>query len=197
LCVLPGSRRGEVARLLPVFAETVAQLAASRPDLQVLLPTVDGVADQVRAAVAGWPVPVTVLDGGVAQKAAAYAASNAALAASGTVSLELALAGVPMLIAYHVNHVTAAILRRMLRVDSVTLVNLILGQKVIPEFLQEACRPDRLAPALDALLCGGAAADRQATACATAVKALHPPDGGSPSAVAAQVIVRLAAGQPA
>lgn len=151
LCVLPGSRRSETDRLLPVFADTVARLAADRPGLRCVVPTVATVAATVRAACAGWPVPVVVVEG-EAEKFDAFAAADAALAASGTVALELACARTPTVVAYKVNPLTAWLVRRLIRVRFVTLVNLILDRAVVPEYLQDDCRPDILSASLGRLL---------------------------------------------
>lgn len=168
LMVLPGSRRGEVARLGPVFAEVLARIAPDHPGLRVVVPTVRGVAEPVRALLADWPgTPVLVApEAGPDTKRAAFAAADAALAASGTVSLELAAAGVPMVIAYRMAPLTQFLVSRMLRVDTVTLVNLVSDSRAVPEFLGPRCTPDQIAPALSALLRDGAARASQAEAMA-------------------------------
>lgn len=149
--VLPGSRRGEVARLCPVFGETLGRLKAAHPGLRVALPTLRGVEDLVRELVRDWPVaPQIITDPGL--KRAAFACADVALAASGTVSLELAANGCPMVIAYDMNRLTLWLMRRAARVDTVTLVNLVSETRVVPEFIGENCRADRIAPALEALL---------------------------------------------
>lgn len=149
--VLPGSRRGEVTRLLPVFREALEQVAATRPGLVAVVPTVATVAGTVRADVAGWPLPTLVVEGDAA-KYDAFAAAEAAVAASGTVALELALSGLPAVIAYRVNPVTAALVRRLIRVKYVNLVNLMHDRMLVPELLQQDCRPATLAAALARLL---------------------------------------------
>src|SRR5208283_1436748 len=150
LCVLPGSRRSETSRLLPVFRDTVARLAESRPGLRVVVPTVETVAAEVEAEVAHWPVPVTVVKGRAARYDA-FAASQTALAASGTVALELAQARLPMVIAYRLSPLTAFLARRLIRIRFVCLINLLLDRAVVPELLLEDCRPDKLAAALNPL----------------------------------------------
>ena len=146
--VLPGSRQGEVARLMPLFGEALRQLPA---DARVVVPTVASVADRVRAGVAGWPGdPVVLVD--PADRLAAFAAADAALAASGTVSLELAANGVPMVIAYDMNWFSRALLSRMLKVDTVTLVNLVSESRAVPEFLGRDCRPGPVGAAFARLL---------------------------------------------
>jgi lipid-A-disaccharide synthase len=173
LMVLPGSRRGEVARLGPVFGAALARIAREHPALRVALPTVRGVADAVRALAADWPgAPVLVGPDDPAAKRAAFAAADAALAASGTVSLELAAAGVPMVIAYRMAPLTQWIVARMLRIRTVTLVNLVSETRAVPEFLGPACTPERIAPAVSGLLAGGAARDAQARAMALTMERL-------------------------
>jgi len=189
LCVLPGSRRGEIRRHLPPFAEAVARLHARFPALRVVVPTVPAVADEVAAHLAGWPMPV-MLVAGDAEKYDAMAAADAALAASGTVALELALSAVPSVIAYRVNPVTAAIVRRMLRVMYFNLVNLLLEREAMPEFLQENCRGDLLADAVGRLMTDAAAADAQRAAAAEAMAMLSP-GGRSPSDAAAEVVISV------
>lgn len=144
LAVLPGSRRGEVARLLPVFGETMALLRKSHgPGLTVAIPTMPAVRAAVAAATADWPLPVILLEGD-GEKFDAFAAATAALAASGTVSLELALARLPAVICYRVHPLTHAVVRRLVRVSYANLVNLMLNRMSTPELLQDDCRPDLL-----------------------------------------------------
>ena len=162
LLVLPGSRRSEVLRLLPVFGATVTALVQQHPALRVVVPTVSAVAGHVQSAVAGWPgqpivlAPQTqaaqALHSGHSDKRAAFAAADVSLAASGTVSLELAAAATPMVIAYDMAWLSRQIIGRMLRVDTVTLVNLVSETRVVPEFIGANCRPDKIVPALAALL---------------------------------------------
>ncbi|MDP6388985.1 MAG: lipid-A-disaccharide synthase, partial [Alphaproteobacteria bacterium] len=151
ICVLPGSRRGEVKRLGPVFAKTLARLAAKHPGLTAVVPSVPAVEGLVGHMIRDWPVPA-VLVASEAAKYDAMAASDLGLAASGTVAVELALAGVPSVIAYRVALVTAALARLLLRVKFASLVNLILEAGAVPEFLQSKCRPDKLARELERLL---------------------------------------------
>ena len=155
LLALPGSRRGEVSRLGPVFGQTLANVLKARPDLKVVLPTTASVAGLVRETVRDWPLEVVVLDPrdkspevAAREKRAAFRAADVALAASGTVSLELAAAGTPMVIAYDLNWLTRKIAGMMLKVDTFTLVNLISGTRVVPELIAENCRPDLIAPAV-------------------------------------------------
>ena len=151
LAVLPGSRRGEVGRLLPVFGDAVRRLRASTPGLRLVLPTVPAVADTVAAAAETWAVPAHVIRDRD-EKYDAFAASDAALAASGSVSLELGIAGVPMVIAYRVHPITGWWIRLILRVRYASLFNIILDRPVVPEFLQGRCEAGALARAVEALL---------------------------------------------
>lgn len=158
LLVLPGSRRGEVARLAPIFGAALAPLQAGVPGLRVVLPTVAHVADAVHRAVANWPVAPLVLDprtlgaeAFAAQKRAAFRAADVALAASGTVSLELAASQTPMVIAYDMSWLSRMIISRMLLVDTVTLVNLVSDTRHVPEFIGARCRAELIAPAVQAV----------------------------------------------
>ncbi|MFM7333389.1 MAG: lipid-A-disaccharide synthase [Tabrizicola sp.] len=151
LLALPGSRRGEVTRLAPVFGEVVSQLKVRHPDLRVALPTVRGVAGLVRELTANWAVtPQIVEDPGA--KRGVFAAADVALAASGTVSLELAANACPMVIAYDMHPATLWLMRRAALIDTVTLVNLVSETRVVPEFIGPDCWADKIAPALEAVL---------------------------------------------
>lgn len=160
LCVLPGSRWGEVRRLLPLFGETLGLLKENHPSLVAVVPTVSSVRDRVTSGLSDWPVRTIVVEG-EADKYDAFAASRAGLAASGTVALELALAKLPSVIGYRLNPLTAMIVRRLIKVRYVNLVNLMLDRMLVPELLQNDCRPDRLAVAVDRLLSDAAARREQ------------------------------------
>ncbi len=195
LAVLPGSRRSEVGRLLPVFGEAVARLAPRFPGLRLAVPTVAAVADEVAAAAAGWEAPAVVTED-AREKYDAFAASNAALAASGTVALELGLAGVPMVIAYKMNLLSAVWLRLLLRVKHVTLINIVLGRAVVPEYLQNRCRPGPIARAVGELLAGAPARDRQIEGIREAM-ARFDAAGEAPSARAAAAVLEVIRGAEA
>jgi len=189
LCLLPGSRPGEVARLLPVLEGTVRLLAVRHPGLRVVIPTVDIVAARVtRAAAALGAVVVR----GREEKYDAFAAADVALAASGTVAVELALAGLPAVITYRVSPVTAAIGRRLLRIRHVSLVNILLDRPAVPELLQEHCRPEPLAEAVSTLLADPGAREAQRSAGREALVRLGY-GGPRPSARAAWIILDLMA----
>ncbi|MCK0151153.1 lipid-A-disaccharide synthase [Marivita sp. S6314] len=154
--VLPGSRRSEVSRLLPIFQDVVQMLSAARPDLGFVLPAAPNVADTIAAAVKDWSVkPIllhTASDTGRKEKTAAFFAADVAIAASGTVSLELAAANTPMVVAYDMNWLSRQIIGRMLRVDTVTLVNLVSDTRAVPEFIGKACEPAAIAKAVGDVL---------------------------------------------
>ncbi|TYO84995.1 lipid-A-disaccharide synthase [Oceanicella actignis] len=200
LALLPGSRAGEVARLAAPFAAAAARLTAARPDLAVVVPMAEGVAAQVAEAARGWPFAAHLLDPrgrdpaeAEAEKFAALAAADLALAASGTVTLELAAMRTPHVIGYKANALTAALLRRLIRVDTGNLVNLLTGRKEIPEFFQEDCAPEALAGALAPLLSDGPARERQLAAADEAL-ALLGRGGPPPSERAARsVLARIGA----
>ena len=150
LC-LPGSRRGEIARLAPRFGQTLGALQARHPQMQAVLPTLTHLRPMVEAAVASWPVkPQITTD--PAEKRAAFATADVALAASGTVSLELAANGCPMVIAYDLHPVTLWLMRRLSRTDTYTLVNLVAGSRSVPEYIGQDFRPAVVAKALEQVL---------------------------------------------
>ncbi|MGB3553909.1 MAG: lipid-A-disaccharide synthase [Jannaschia sp.] len=146
--VLPGSRGGEIGRLAPIFGEALGQLPRG---VCVVVPSVPEMGPVMAAAVRDWPGEPLVVTG-AADRRAAFASADAALAASGTVSLELAANGVPMIIAYDMNWLSRRVLSRLLRVDTVTLVNLVSETRTVPEFLGDACRPGPVGAALADLL---------------------------------------------
>ncbi|MCQ8279426.1 lipid-A-disaccharide synthase [Acetobacteraceae bacterium KSS8] len=194
LVLMPGSRRSEVPRLLPVFRRTVALLRERIPELQPVLVASPVVAQTVRRAVAGWPVaPIVVSE--VAAKHDAFAAASApgggaALTKSGTSTLELALAGVPMAVTYRVNPLTATIARRLIRVPFVSMVNLLAKRALVPELLQGDCRPDRLAGTVELLIRDRAAADAQRAGFRAVMQSLSP-DDVPPATGAAREVLRL------
>jgi lipid-A-disaccharide synthase len=195
LLLAPGSRTGEVRRMMPVFAATLAQVAASRPDLRVAVPVAETVTAEVAEAAAGLePRPVLVLpEDGEAAKRAAFAAADLALVTSGTVTLEMAAAATPMVSAYRTSWLTAAIVRRLVRIDTANLVNLVGGLGVVPEFLQERCAVDRIAPALLTLMEEPDARAAQLAAFGRVMAALG--KGGEPPSVRAARSVLEALGR--
>jgi lipid-A-disaccharide synthase len=171
LAMLPGSRRGEVNTLMPVFAEVAQRIAETHPALRIVVPTTANVADRVEAALASWPLPTIVLRG-AAEKYDAFAASNAALAASGTVALELAMAKLPAVITYRINPITHAYVSRVVQVDYANLINVVLGREAVPELLQHEGTPEKLAAAATRLLDDRAAAFEQIAAGQEALRVL-------------------------
>lgn len=152
---LPGSRRGEVDRLAPIFGQALRMFLSDRPDTRVVVPAVAHLVGIISEHVQDWPgQPVVVdpqnrpSDQAQAQKRATFAGAELALAASGTVSLELAAQATPMVIAYNLNWLTTQIAKRMVKLDTVTLVNLVSETRAVPECLLDACTPDRIAKAL-------------------------------------------------
>jgi len=151
LLVLPGSRSGEIRRMAHIFGDTVALVAERVGPLDVVVPAVPRLADRVRAAISSWRVPARIVTD-AAEKHAAFRNARAALTKSGTSTLELALAGVPMAAAYKVPFIEELVGRLLITAPSAILANLILGENVVPEFLQRDCTPERLAAALLPLL---------------------------------------------
>jgi lipid-A-disaccharide synthase len=189
IAVLPGSRRSEVTRLLGVFGEAVGMLAARNHRLAVLLPVVPSVQTLVATGVAGWPVKPILIEG-EADKWRTFRLARAALAASGTVTLELAAAGVPMAVAYKVEPWIAPALRRMIKVPTVTLPNLVLGENAFPERIQEQCTPAELAGLLHDLIGDTPARAAQIAALARIPAALElPPGNATPSEAAARIVL--------
>ena len=151
LLVLPGSRRSEIRHHMAVFGETLARLQAAGIAFELILPTMPRLVEVIQQGVKSWKIAPRVVVG-EQEKRAAFRIANAALAKSGTVTLELALAGVPMVTAYRTGALEAWILRRAINVKSVILANLVVGENVVPEFLQQDCTPEKLVPALREIL---------------------------------------------
>ena len=144
LLVLPGSRPSEIERVLPAFEDAVRRLKADRPELVVVIPAAYTVAEAVKARVAGWPFRAHVIED-EQLKDDAFVAGDVALACSGTVTTELALAGRPMVVGYKTGAVTYAILKRLMKPRWVTLFNIAADREIAPELLQEACEGEALA----------------------------------------------------
>jgi lipid-A-disaccharide synthase len=186
LGMLPGSRWSELERLLPVFEGAVRRLRPAFSDLHVVMPTIGAFADMLTTRTASWPVPTTVVT--AFQKNDSFAAMDAAAAASGTVTLELAIAGVPFVTTYKVTALTAWLVRRLIKIDYVTMANVILERSEIPELLQEDCTPERLATAVRALLRDSGVREAQRQAFAEVRCRLHQ-DDAPPSERAAAVVL--------
>ena len=187
LLVLPGSRRSEVRHHMAIFGETLALLSAEGIAFEPVLPTTPQLEEIIRENVKGWQVQprIAVTE---AEKRTAFRSARAALAKSGTVTLELALAGVPMVAAYRVGAVEAFILRRAVKVQSVILANLVLGKEVVPEFLQENCTAEALAKSLREVLTDTPLRRRQVEAFAT-LDSVMSTGGAPPSLRAAEIVL--------
>lgn len=195
LLLLPGSRRSEVDMLLEDFGKTADLLLARRPGLEILLPAVPHLADRIRSTVSTWPVNVTVVEGEAA-KFAAFRRAHAALAASGTVSLELAASGIPMAICYRLDWFYRRLkqIHRIFPIASVSsmvLPNIILGRNVVPEFLDEAAAPEQLVDVVDRLLASSPERQAQVDAFTDLDTAMRLPDGHSQSSTAAHLVLDL------
>jgi lipid-A-disaccharide synthase len=175
-----------------VFGAALSLIKQNHPDLRVVIPVADAVTESIGLLSREWPFPVVLAK--MADRFDAFAASDAAMAKSGTVTLELALADVPMVVAYRVSPATAFLVRRMgVGVEHASLVNLLAGREVVPEFLQEECTPERLASGVEALLVSGEMREVQRRGFREVVTALgetHP----SPSERAAKVVLDVVAG---
>jgi lipid-A-disaccharide synthase len=190
LAVLPGSRRNEIRFILPIFRDAVRLLVRDVPDLFCVLPTIPHVAEAVREGVADWPAPIVVVERET-EKYASFDAADVALAASGTVTTELALARTPMVVGYKVGALTFVLSKPLMNIRFITLINLILEREAIPEFLQDACTPEALHAALLPLLMDKDARARQLADQEQALKMLG--EGGeAPSTRAARTLLELA-----
>ncbi len=186
LCILPGSRRSEVTRLLPVFLETFAKLQARIPELHGVIPAVPHLAGEIKEMLGDASRIMIVSQ---RDKFDALAASTAALAASGTIALELAVQGVPSVIAYKVNVLTAFMARRMITIPYKSLVNILMGREVMPERIQEDCTSDILSADLVNLLENANARTMQLDAFAQ-VRAMLTPDGEGDGQIGANIAAR-------
>lgn len=189
LLVLPGSRPSEVARLMQPFGEAVRLTMERAGPCEVLLPVVASVRHLVEAGLDGWPVRPHLVEGEV-DKFKAFRLASAALAASGTVTLELAVCGVPMVVAYRVDGL-ARHLRFLVRTPSIVLANLVLGQNVFPEFVQEDCTAEALAGAVVPLLADSPERDAQLAGLRQIAGRMLLDDGATPSGRAAETVLAV------
>ncbi|PTM43167.1 lipid-A-disaccharide synthase [Bosea sp. 124] len=187
--ILPGSRGSEVRHLMPVFGEAVARIAAAKPGTRFVLPAVPHLQAEIAQAASRWPVRPEIVVGADG-KLAAFRKARAALAASGTVTLELALAQVPTVAAYRGAGWEAAIARRLIKLPSVILPNLILGRSVVPEFLQDDATAEALSGHLLAVLAEGPDRAGQLDGFAE-VEAIMKSAGASPAANAVEAALAL------
>lgn len=185
--VMPGSRASEVIRLLPVMGEAVRRIAEAEPAARFVLPVVPHLRERIAAGIAGWPVKPEMLLG-EADKLAAFRRARAAMVASGTATLELALSGIPMVTLYKASRLEAAIVRAMIQVRTGLLPHLVLGEHFIPEFLQEHATAQALTGAILPLVQGGRQRDEQLAAFVLVDAAMHV-EGNNPSAAAAGIVL--------
>jgi len=190
LCVLPGSRYSEISQLLPIFKECVTSLKEKFPTLRIVLPTVANVAKTVKEDTITWGVPVLVVEG-QDEKFGAFKAANAALAASGTVSLELALAKTPTVITYRLKKMTHWIASRLIKAKYASIVNMLHNRYVTPELLQDDCCPEKIIPLISDLLAQKQTNFDQHKDFDAALKMLGLGDEKSPSERAADCVLSI------
>ena len=188
LCVLPGSRRSEIKYLLPIFKETVARLAEKYPEMHIVIPTVVTVEKTVREVTADWALPVHVVTGEL-NRYDAFAACDAALAASGTVALELAMAKIPYTIAYKMNPVSSWLARKLVSGKYANLVNILAEREVVKEYLLEDCTSENLTAEAEKLLDDEEYRQAQLRDAFNVLKLLGADDPISPSYKAAAVVL--------
>ena len=187
LLVLPGSRRSEVRHHMAVFGAALSRLKGDGVAFEAVLPTMPHLVDDVSEGVKSWNIEPRIVVGET-EKRAAFRLARAALAKSGTVTLELALSGVPMVTAYRTGAIEASILRRVIDVQSVILANLVVGENVVPEFLQDDCTAERLAPAVREVLADTPLRRKQVEAFAR-LDSIMSTGGVSPSVRAADIVL--------
>jgi lipid-A-disaccharide synthase len=190
LLVLPGSRRSEIKRVMPAFEDAALRLLDTHPGLQVVIPAADTVSEVVKARVAGWPRRAHVV-AGERDKLDAMRAATAAIACSGTVTTELAVAGCPMVVGYRGHPATAMVARAIIRTRFFTLFNIAADRMIAPEFLQERCTGPKLAAAAGLLLDDPARRASQAAE-QTAALAKLGLGASEPFGAAAEVVLVLA-----
>lgn len=185
--VLPGSRRSEISQHMAVFGQALARLHSEGMAPELILPTMPHLQEAVSQALVDWPVqPRVVL--GEQEKRAAFRIARGALAKSGTVTLELAIAGVPMVAAYRTGAAEAWVLRRLIKANSVILANLVVGENVVPEYLQQDCTPEKLSHALREVLADSTLRQRQLSAFAK-IDAIMSTGSEPPSVRAAEIVL--------
>ncbi len=189
LLALPGSRRSEIRHHMAVFGESFGRLQQQGTAFELILPTMVHLREAVMEGIKRWPVQPQIVIGET-EKKAAFRRAHAALVKSGTSTLELAIAGVPMVAAYRAGAVEAWILQRLIQVQSVILANLVIGENIVPEFIQQDCVPEKLVPALQEILVPSTARQRQLQAFAK-LDTIMSTGHQSPSALAADVVLAM------
>jgi lipid-A-disaccharide synthase len=188
--VMPGSRRGEISRLLGLFKATVEGIAAQNTDVEFVMPAVPALADLLGQETKAWRAKVRVVTG-TQERNAAFRTARLALVKSGTSTLEVALAGVPMVATYRISHIEAVVAHFVLKVRSVILVNLVLGENVVPELLQYQATPKNFIAAAMPLLADGSERRRQLDAFRR-LDTVMQIGGEPPSMKAAKIVLRYA-----
>ncbi len=189
LCLLPGSRKGELKRLLPIFARTSELLATKHLAIKPVIVAATAMESFIRNQCAHWKIPPLIVS--EAEKKDAFAAASIGLAKSGTVALELPLAGVPTVVTYKVSSYTARALKKMLRIPYANLINILLNEEAIPEMLQDQCEPHALSAKLEALLSDPQVKSQQQEKVEKALAMLGVHEDRSPSEKAADIILGL------
>ncbi|SCA55034.1 Lipid-A-disaccharide synthase [Candidatus Terasakiella magnetica] len=190
LCMLPGSRQTETSQLLPIFKDAVTSLKAKYPNLRIVLPTVSTVSQYVKEMTMEWGIPILIVEGDD-EKFGAFKAADVALAASGTVSLELALAKTPSVITYRMKKMTHFLAKRLVKVKYASIVNLLHDRYVIPELIQDDCTPENIVTEVSKILDDAKHRHTQDAEIETAMKKLGLGDGQKPSERAADCVLSL------
>jgi lipid-A-disaccharide synthase len=188
LAVFPGSRHGELNRMLPIFARTITQLHEAVSGLRCVMQVPSHLVERMTREARHWPQAPLILSS-TEQKKDLFAAATAALAKSGTVAMECAFAGLPLVVTYKANPISAALVRRLLTIRYVHIANLMADREIIPERIQERCNPKELTAALLPLLRDETARQSQRQALLDFATNLGAADTQSPSDKAAEIIL--------
>lgn len=191
IAILPGSRHTEVSRLLPVFLEAADKIYAENPDVCFVIPTVQTVSSAVKLMAEKSKLPIIITET-ESDRYNAFKASTAAIAASGTVALELAILDVPHIVAYKVSAFSAFLLRRFLKIQFVNLSNILLGREIVPELLQERCVSGNIKSYIDQILRRGDLLERQNEGFKKVREVLGFGEQ-TPSETAAQIVLKIVA----
>lgn len=190
LAVFPGSRRGEIKKLWPVFSRSIEQLRAAIPSLAVVIQVQPNLIERMRDETKHWQIQPLIIPN-TDEKKDLFAAATAAIAKSGTIGLECALAGLPSIVAYRTNAITAHLVRRMIQVKYVNLANILADAPIIPELIQENCTPEAITRAMLPLLNDAKAREQQILQLQNIANQLGVNDTQSPSEKAAEIILGM------
>ena len=188
LAVFPGSRNGEITRLWPIFKEGIEQLHSRLPELRVVIQVTAAMIERMRNETKDWPIQPLILVN-TEDKKNLFAAATAAIAKSGTIGLECALAGLPSIIAYRMSNITARAVRRMITIKYANLANLLADRMIIPELIQEDCTPEKIAASVLPLLTQTTTRDTQRNELAAIAGMLGVNDSQSPSEKTADIVL--------